>query len=324
MLRCFQKCSFSGIPGWPEIYIRKLVRTVHPDVFATDPELATSNQRALSSLNAIVSFAKQLSRDKDSIGGVSIPAGSVPASTQVSFYCKPSEMVNGVQRISVDFLLPKDCQNKSSLMRAHCNQFLVDLLKKSSVDVPMDVLRDVKKSIADDFGLGVKQLHATTNIPKKDSPLVAAMKDLNADAFSVSSIFGDDEEDWKMQSATKKHPFESKSKSGPSRAPRYDHHMDDFLTQFEVDIVESPKVRHAAVKTLLGQMMKMKLIFFGNELNADQRQIALRSFSRLLLYRWQALQLRSWFGIPILFADKNSTTRAPGFIGVHSFLLCVY
>lgn len=57
---------------------------------------------------------------------------------------------------------------------------------------------------------------------------------------------------------------------------------------------------------------------------------ALQNFSSLLRLHWYELNVKSWFGLPIMFAKDYSTHRAPGFIGTScsqqstkNYIICV-
>jgi hypothetical protein len=68
------------------------------------------------------------------------------------------------------------------------------------------------------------------------------------------------------------------------------------------------------VERLVRRMLNSKLIFFGRELSAKEERFALHNFCALLRVHWYQLDVRSWFGLPFMFAHEYSSKRAPGFI----------
>jgi hypothetical protein len=317
---------------WPSAYVKKMVLRIHPDLFqGAQAQVVATNEDSLSRLNNIVDFLEQISSPTHT----TIPAGGAPPAQSLTFYTSAS---HPTQVLTLAFAIPAlpigaSHADQMQMAKGYCNQFLLDLVDRMTVSVPPSThawvryhaqLACHRAATAASVMSAPSTPVATASDSSPASPLNPPSDFARAQQSSAGSTAAGEED---VDAATLGAVFGVDPHHAPAAGYRKANHRDQMRTALQRSLEAHRELardvlfdieldRHTGgVERLLRMMVHRKLIFYGNELTEHESTLALRNFCTLMRTRWYLLNVRDWFGLPIMFARDYSTHRAPGFIG---------
>ena len=256
------------------------------------------------------------------------------------------------RRIEVRFEAPTAASLASpehlvAASRAYCSRFLLRLLQRMQIALPEATVAWVEHCArVDSSVISVSAAHVASSPKASTSAAAASVGDSDfilrggdgsedTEAATLGAVFG---HVFPPRPAPSSQSSSSSASSSSASAPPPPHRSsaasyrratahDNASTQLQRSLAahraladdllfttELARNERGGVERLVRRMMASHLIFFARELGARERDQALHNFCALLRSHWYALEVRSWFGLPFMFAAEYATARAPGFI----------